>query len=217
MKAKKALAVLLVAVMLLATLSFGASAADEAIVSGPIKTAYTDCEYFNPQGLVITIDGKEIPYSPIDDNFKFVPGLNEKLTVGTSVDVYYKVVIDVDKTAEIKVGSIPVEVSHVWGEYTYLDNNYHGKRCLGCAIIDETTFTAHNVKEYIPNDDGGLFIEQTKTGVCEDCHEKITVNIEGSHKFESIFTGNLTKTEELIKYIIDVVLVSLVQMLVGIK
>ena len=217
MKAKKALAVLLVAVMLLVPFSFGASAEGEAIINGPIKTAYTDCEYFNPQGLVITVDGKEIEYSPIDDNFKFVPALDEKLTVDTNVTVYYKVIVDADTITEIKIGTIKIDVSHVWGETTYMDNNYHGNYCLGCGIVNESTFGAHNVAEYIPNDDGGLFIEQTETGTCADCHAEITRDIEGSHKFESIFTGDLTKTEELIKYLLDVILVSLVQMISGIR
>lgn len=208
MKAKKALAVLLVAVMLLVPFTFGASAAGEAIVSGPIKTVYTDCEYFNPQGLVITVDGNEITYSPIDAGFKFVPGLNEKLTVDTSIDVYYN---------EVKIGTVAVTVSHVWGEITYFDNNYHGRHCLGCGIVDETTFSAHNVTEYIPNDDGGLFVQQTETGVCNDCHAEVTRNIAGSEKFNEIFSDNLTETEATIITWIQIIVVSLVQMIVGIK
>lgn len=217
MKAKKALAVLLVAVMLLATLSFGASAADEAIVSGPIKTVYTDSEYFNPQGLVITVDGEEIEYSPIDENFKFVPGLNEKLTVDTEVTVYYKVIVDVNTITEVKIGTIDVDVSHIYGEITYMDNNFHGKYCLGCGIVDDSTFGAHNVKEYIPNDDGGLFIQQSETGTCEDCHAEITRKIPGTEKFDNIFTGTGTETENLIVKFVRIILVSLVQMLTGIN
>ncbi len=208
MKAKKALAVLLVAVMLLVPFTFCASAANEAIVKGPIKTAYTDCEYFNPQGLVITVDGKEITYSPIDAGFKFIPGLNEKLTVDSSVDVYYN---------EVKIGTVQVSVSHVWGEIEYLDNNYHGRHCLGCAIVDEATFTSHNVPEYIPNDDGGLFIEQTETGTCSDCHAEVTRNIPGSEKFETIFSGNVTETESTIITWVRIILLSLVKMVVGIN
>lgn len=229
MKAKKALAVLLVAVMLLATLSFVASAEDEAIVSGPIKTAYTDCEYFNPQGLVITVDGEEIEYSPIDDNFKFVPGLNEKLTTANVIaDANGTPILDANGyemyTAdvavyynEVKIGTVTVDVSHVWGETTYMDNNFHGRYCLGCAIVDEKTFTAHNVSEYIPNDDGGLFIQQTETGICSDCHGEITRNIEGSEKFDSIFTGNLTELESEVLTYLKLILVGIIQMLVGIK
>lgn len=217
MKAKKALAVLLVAVMLLVPFSFGASAAGEAIVKGPIKTAYTDCEYFNPQGLVITVDGKEIEYSPIDDNFKFVPALNEKLTVDTEITVYYKQIVDASTTTEIEIGKITVEVSHVWGETTYMDNNYHGRYCLGCGIVDEATFGAHNVAEFIPNDDGGLFIDQTETGTCSDCNGEITQSIKGTHKFDSILTGNMTETEATIVTWLNIILVSLVQMLVGIR
>ena len=217
MKAKKALAVLLVAVMLLVPFSFGASAEGEAIVTGPIKTAYTDCEYFNPQGLVISVDGKEIEYSPIDDNFKFVPGLNEKLTVDTEITVYYKQIVDADTTVETKIGTISVDVVHVWGEITYMDNNYHGRYCLGCGIVDEATFGAHNVAEYIPNDDGGLFTNQTETGTCQDCHGEITQTIPDTFKFNTIFSDNQTETENTIIVWLNIILVSLVQMIVGIQ
>ncbi len=229
MKAKKALAVLLVAVMLLATLSFGASAADEAIVSGPIKTAYTDSEYFNPQGLVITVDGKEIVYTPVNDKFSFNPGLNEKLTTANTLlddngepkrdENGYKihtadVVVYYDN---IKVGTITVDVSHIWGETTYMDNNYHGNICLGCGIVDENTFVAHNVPEYIPNDDGGIFVQQTETGVCADCHCEVTRYIKNSEKFDSLLTGDFSPTEsELLTYI-KLILVGLIQLFVGIK
>lgn len=229
MKAKKALAVLLVAVMLLATLSFGASATDEAIVSGPIKTAYTDSEYFNPQGLVITVDGEEIEYSPLDDNFRFVPGLNEQLTTANAItDENNNPVTDENGYAlytadvaiyynEVKVGVVTVDVSHVWGPTTYMDNNFHGNYCLGCGIVDKLTLGAHNVKEYIPNDDGGVFIQQTETGTCEDCHAEITRNIQGSEKFDNIFTGNLTEMEAEIFTYVRLFLVGLIQLLTGIR
>ena len=229
MKAKKALAVLLVAVMLLATLSFGASAANEDIVSDPIKTVYTDCEYFNPQGLVITVNGKEITYSPTDKNFMFSPGLNEKLTTADMIvddngnakldeNGYEQYTADVAVYYDnVKIGTITVTVSHVWGETTYMDNNYHGKYCLGCGIVDKHKFSAHNVPEYIPNDDGGVFIQQTETGTCTDCHGEITRNIPNTEKFDSLFTGNFTGLEaEFLKYI-KMILVTLIQTLVGIK
>ena len=216
MNAKKALAVLMVAVMLLVPFTFAVSAADVSIVSGPIKTAYTDNEYFNPQGLVITVDGKEIAYSPIDDNFKFVPGLDEKLTVDKGIDVYYTVVIDDETVTDVKVGTITVNVAHVWGPTTYMDNTHHGKFCLGCGIVDETTFGEHDVAEYIPNDDGGLFTQQTETGICSECQSNVTRSIPGTEKFKNLFTDNQTETESLIVYIFETVIVSLVQMIVGI-
>ena len=229
MKAKRTLAVLLVAVMLLVPFAVSTCAAGEAIINGPIKTAYTDCEYFNPQGLIITVDGKEIEYSPIDPGFKFVPGLTEKLTTQTAVvdangipvkdsegypmhtadvAVYYN---------EVKIGTVTVTVSHVWGDTTYMDNNYHGRYCLGCGIVDEQTFSNHNVSNYIPNDDGGLFVQQTETGKCEDCGGEITRYIAGSEKFDSIFSGNYTETEGTILTYLKLILVGLIQLFVGIK
>ncbi len=229
MKAKRKIAVLLVAVMLLVPFVVSVCAAGETIVSGPIKTAYTDNEYFNPQGLVISVDGEEIEYTPIDEKFKFVPGLDEKLTTQNVVlDSNGNAVVDETNhkayTAdiavyynEVKVGTVTVSVSHVWGDTTYMDNNYHGNYCLGCGIVDEVTFSKHNVKEYIPNDDGGLLIQQTETGKCEDCGNDITRAIAGSEKFDSIFTGNYTETEATILTYIKLILVGLVQLLVGIK
>ncbi|MBR0535779.1 MAG: hypothetical protein IIX14_05315 [Clostridia bacterium] len=229
MKAKRTLAVLLVAIMLLVPFSSLATAAGETIISGPIKTVYTDCEYFNPQGLVISVDGVEIPYTPINEKFKFVPGLDEKLTTQNiskdmndtpivdetghnlytaDVDVYYN---------EVLIGTVTVDVSHVWGETSYMDNNYHGHYCLGCGIVDEITFGAHNVPEYIPNDDGGLFIPQTETGTCADCNAEITRRIKDTEKFNTIFDTNRTELEtELLTYI-TLILVGLVQLITGIQ
>lgn len=229
MKAKRLLAVLLVAIMLLVPFSSFANAAGEAIVKGPIITAYTDAEYFNPQGLVITVDGVEIEYTPDNESFKFVPGLTEQLKTSNPVTdingnpveddngyvMYYEnVAVYYD---EVLIGTVAVSVSHVWGETTYMDNNYHGNYCHGCGIVDENTFSNHNVKEYIPNDDGGLFIQQSETGVCEDCHAEITRKIAGSEKFDSIFTGNYTDTELQILTYLKLILVGLVQLLAGIQ
>ena len=52
MKTKKALAVLLAVVMLVMPLAVSSFAAGE-IIASPVKTAYTDAEFFNPQGLEI--------------------------------------------------------------------------------------------------------------------------------------------------------------------
>lgn len=228
MKAKRTLAVLLVAVMLLVPFSMLGFAAGESIISKPIKTAYTDNEYFNPQGLVISVNGKEITYSPTDTKFKFVPGLNEKLTTAipkipegssvvekdengydkytANVDVYYN---------EVKIGTVNVDVAHVWGKVQYMDNNYHGRFCQGCGIVDELTFSVHNVKEYIPNDDGGLFIQQSESGECVDCGHLITRKIAGTEKFNSIFSGNFSDLEaELLTYV-STILVGLIQFLTG--
>ena len=60
MKTKKALAVLLAVVILAMPFAVVSYAASE-IIAQPIKTVYTDCEKFNPQGLVISVDGEEIP------------------------------------------------------------------------------------------------------------------------------------------------------------
>lgn len=229
MKAKRQIAVLLVAVMLLVPFVVSVCAAGETIISGPVKTVYNDNEYFNPQGIVISVDGEEIEYLPTDDNFKFVPGLDQKLTTQNVVlDSNGNAAVDENgyklHTAdvavyynEVKIGVVTVAVSHVWGDTTYMDNNYHGNYCLGCGIVDELTLESHNVPEYIPNDDGGLLIQQTETGKCDDCGHDITRAIAGSEKFDSIFTGNYTETELTILTYIKLILVGLVQMLVGIK
>ncbi len=237
MKIKRAVAILLVAVMLLVPASLSVVAADTAIVSGPIKVVYTDSEYFNPQGLVISVDGTEITYTPDNNKFSFVPALNEHVKANeammngynpkydkngnhlysSSVDVYYD---------NEKVDTIALTVTHTYGDITYMDNNFHGRYCLGCGAVEEvysqadskfvSGLSAHTVDEYIPNDDGGLFIEQTETGTCTGCGHEITRSIDGSEKFDYVFSGNMTQFEsELIDYVRKI-LVTLIQMLVGI-
>ncbi len=217
MKTKKALAVLLAVVMLvmpLAVSSFAATAS--AIVSGPIKTVYTDSEYFNPLGIVIaTNTGTVVTYTPDNDKFRFEPALNELLAVNTDdagtvipseVAVYYD---------NEYVGSVEVTVNHVLGELTALGNG-HGKFCLGCGTIHE--FEDHMVSEWIPNDDGGIFVAQTQTGYCDVCGAEVTEQIPGSESFMNLFDGpGLTELEATIITYINMILVPLIQMLTGIN
>ncbi|MBR4286575.1 MAG: hypothetical protein IKT55_02585 [Clostridia bacterium] len=215
MRTKKAIAVLL-AVVILAIPFAVVSSASSAIVSAPIKTQYTDCEYFNPQGLVVEYEGKEVAYSPIDPDFAFSPALNEYLTVGTNsdgddlptntVEVYYK---------NEFVGTVEIEVSHVLGEITFLSEAGHGQYCLGCGKVHN--YSEHNIPEYIPNDDGGIFLAQTETGTCLDCGGKVTRNIPGTEGFVSIFGGEMTDLESTVIGYIYTILVSLVQALAGIR
>ncbi len=208
MKTKKALAVILAVVMLvmpLAVSSFAATVSE--IITTPIKTAYNDSEYFNPQGLVIFVDDEEISYSPTDTNFRFDPALNELLTVEiTEVVVYYNNVL---------VGTVPVTVKHILGELTAI-NHGHGNYCLGCGQLHN--FENHTVDEWIPNDDGGIFIQQTQTGFCTICGAEVTESIPGTEKFITLFDeGALTELEGSIVAYIYMIAVSLIQMLVGIS
>ena len=160
MKTKKALAVLLAVVMLVLPLAVSSFAAtDSTIVSGPTKTAYTDSEYFNPLGIVITTNtGSVVSYTTDNNKFRFDPALNELLPVNTDdtgavipteVAVYYD---------NEYVGSVEVVVNHILGELTPIGNG-HGKFCLGCGTLHE--FEDHVISEWIPNDDGGIFFAQT--------------------------------------------------------
>lgn len=215
MRTKKAIAVLLAVVILAIPFAVVSYAASE-IVAQPIKTVYTDCEKFNPQGLVISVDGEEIPYTPIDTNFEFMPGLDNYLTVSVNADgdelpyntieVYYN---------NRYVGSIQVEVNHVLGEITNLGDAGHGQYCLGCGAI--YNYDAHSIPEFIPNDDGNLFLPQTQTGTCEICNGKVTENIPGSEGFQYIFGGEMTDLESTIVGYIYMIAVTLIQALAGIK
>ena len=215
MRTKKAIAVLLAVVILaipFAVVSFAAP----AIVSAPIKTQYTDCEYFNPQGLVVSYEGEEVAYSPVDTDFAFSPALNEYLTVATNsdgedvptnyVEVYYK---------NEFVGTVEIEVSHVLGEVTFLSEAGHGQYCLGCGKVHN--YSEHNIPEFIPNDDGGLFIQQTETGKCLDCGGEVTRNIPGSEGFQFIFGGEMTEFESEIIGYFYMIAVTLIQTLAGIR
>ena len=215
MRTKKAIAVLLAVVMLAIPFAVVSYAAPE-IVAQPIKTVYTDCEKFNPQGLVVSFDGEEIPYTPIDTDFAFMPDLDEYLTVGTNADgedlptntieVYYK---------NQYAGTIEIEISHVLGEITSLGDAGHGQYCLGCGKVHN--YEAHSIPEFIPNDDGGLFVPQTQTGTCEICNGKVTESIPGSEGFQFIFGGEMTDFESDIIGYFYMIAVTLIQALIGIK
>lgn len=218
MRTKKAIAVLLVAVMLVVPFSLVSSAAGTyMLVTGPIKTEYTDCEHFIPQGISVT-DGTEVVfYSPADDKWAFNPGLNELLSIAT--DETGKDINDVDVEVFYDnkyVGSVTVTVNHELGEVVYIGQLGHGQYCLGCGKVHN--FEEHTVNEWIPNDDGGLIVQQTQTGTCEICKGEITENIPGSEKFGTIFDGeNMTQMENDLVYYVYNILVSLIQMLIGIK
>lgn len=208
MKTKKALAVLLAVVMLVMPLAVSSFAATEnGIVAGPVKTAYTDNEFFNPQGLSITYNGEVITYVPTDASFRFEPALNELLTVETvEAKIYYN---------NEFIGAVAISVDHLLGELTAIDHG-HGYFCLGCGTLHN--FENHTVNEWIPNDDGGIFTMQTQTGICTVCNATVTEGIPGSAKFDSLFNPELmTELEGTILGYVSTILVSLVQMLVGIK
>lgn len=207
MKTKKALAVFLAVVMLvmpLAVSSFAATA--NSIIVGPIKTAYTDAENFNPIGIVISYENEVITYTPGNTAFRFEPALNELLTVETTeVAVYYN---------NKFIATTPITVEHVLGELISIDNG-HGKYCLGCGTLHE--FEHHTVTNWIPNDDGGIFTLQTKTGVCDICGAEVTETIPDSAKFSTLFGGIMTETEFMIVDYLNKILVTLIQMFVSIK
>ena len=208
MKTKKALAVVLAVVMLVMPLAVSSFAATEnGIVAAPVKTAYTDNEFFNPQGLSITYNGEVITYVPTDASFRFEPALNELLTVETvEAKIYYN---------NEFIGAVAISVDHLLGELTAIDHG-HGYFCLGCGTLHN--FENHTVNEWIPNDDGGIFTMQTQTGICTVCNATVTEGIPDSAKFDSLFNPELmTELEGTILGYVSTILVSLVQMLVGIK
>lgn len=218
MRTRKALAVLMVAVMLMASFSIVANASSSyTILTGPLKTAYTDCDHFVAQGITITDGTNLVVYSPSDDKWAFDPALNELLSVGsdaTGNDINEQT-IEVFYDNEL-VGTVTVTVDHVLGDVTCLGQAGHGQYCLGCGKVHN--YEGHTVNEWIPNDDGGLIIQQTQTGICEVCQGEITENIPGSEKFAAIFDSeNMTETENDIVFYVYSILVSLIQMLVGIK
>ena len=209
MKTKKALAVLLAVVMLVMPLAVSSFAAESAIITNPEKTDYNDSEYFNPQGLVIVVDGEEIVYTPTDAKFRFDPALNELLAVETkNVAVYY------DNSF---VGTVTVTVNHILGDIVCIDKG-HGRYCLGCGTLHQ--YEAHTVNEWVPNDDGGIFIPQTMNGVCEVCNATVTENLPNSEKFLSLFDksdGAMTEFEGQVMTYFYAIVVTLVQMLVGLN
>lgn len=207
MKTKKALAVILAVVMLVMPLAVSSFAAENGIVAGPAKTVYNDAEYFSPLGIVVSYEGDEIAYTPGDSNFRFIPALNELVTVDTTdVVVYYN---------NEEIGTVEITVDHILGELTVIDNG-HGKFCLGCGQLHE--FEEHDVPEFIPNDDGGFFTLQTETGICSVCKAEVTQTIPGSEKFMAAFDPEtMTEFESEIVGYIYMILVSLIQSILSIS
>ncbi len=209
MKTKKALAVLLAVVMLVMPFAVSAFAAG-SIITTPIKTAYNDAEYFNPQGLSIFYGNEIIVYTPTDSNFRFDPAPNELLSVETTeVAVYYN---------NEFIDMVPVTVEHILGELTVIDHG-HGHFCLGCGTLHN--FENHIVEEWIPNDDGGIFTKQTQTGICTVCNAEVTESIPGSEKFLYLFDleseDAMTELESTVLIYFYDIAVSLIQMLIGIS
>ncbi len=215
MKTKRILAVLL-ACVLVAVSCFAVTAAP-SMDSSLVKTTYYDWEYFNPQGLVVMDGATPVTYSADNEDFVFIPSIDELLTVETeSVRVIYK---------NEDIGKISVTVGHSFGDIENFGKQGHGHRCKGCGVIDAVE--EHTAKciidsngelkeDWIPNDDGGFFVQQTETAICSVCEGEMTRYIEGSEKFSSIFDfGNMTDTElEIVGYIYQI-LVSLIQTLVS--
>ncbi len=214
MRTKKALAVLLAVVMLVMPLAVSSFAANE-VLSGPDKINYYDTENFNPQGIVISVDGEKIAYTPTDSNFRFDPALNELLVVtenefdevvASPVAIYYD---------NAYIGEVEIIVNHKLGNLTAIDNG-HGYYCLGCGKLH--SFKKHNVENWIPNDDGGIFVQQTQTGKCTECGAEVTEKIPGSEQFSHLFNyDNMTDLESEILSYIESILVTLIQMLTSIS
>ncbi len=212
MKTRKAFAVILALVMICASLAVTASAATPpTIISGPIVTAYTDAQYFNPTGLVIEDEGTPVAYIPGDEDFRFIPALDELLTVTESGTVEVRVVyqnVECDTT-------ITVTVSHVLGELEGIQNG-HGQYCLGCGKLHN--FESHTVSNWVPNDDAGFFTLQTQTGTCDVCGMEVTENIPNSNSFMSIFDfENMAEFEGTIVAYFYKIVVSLIQTLTSIS
>ncbi|MGN0526402.1 MAG: hypothetical protein ACI4IF_03125 [Acutalibacteraceae bacterium] len=229
MKMKKALAVLLTVVMLVASFSLCAFAAGSVtIVSNPIKTVYKDSEFFNPQGLAINDGVGDVYYTPDNADFRFSPALNEFLSVDTSEVVEGEVYASgATSTQVIKVyyqnayvGDVTVTVGHDVDTTVYdCEGYYHGHYCKGCAKFLDKESCADHVTNWVPNDDQGLLKYQTETGKCDVCGNPVTRQIKNSDGFGGEIMNGFpwTDTElQILDYFYKIV-VSLVNALLSIK
>ena len=228
MKTRKILAVLLAVVVLVGSLAVVSSAAP-TLDTKLVKTAYYDWEYFNPQGLVVMDGVTPVTYSADNEDFKFIPSLDELMTVETkAVRVIYK---------NEEIGTILVTVEHSFGDIEYLGATGHGARCKGCGKVDvveahqaelcpvydekgNPTYDADGnpimTENWIPNDDGGMFVPQTEHATCSICGGEMKRNIPETEGFMSMFDlDNLTPTETTIFTYVYMILVSLIQTLVS--
>ena len=184
MKTRKILA-LVMAIALLAVSMTVVASAEEAVerptsvytvFTEPTKE-YTDAEYFDATGLVISDGTTNISYDTDYQYFTFSAGQDAPLTVYiTEVEVFYK---------GESCGVVPVTVSHAGGEIVPVNNHSHGQICSACGVICKNE--SHDVPYWVPNGDASLVRGETETGTCTTCGDTVSQIIPGTATYATIF------------------------------
>ena len=184
MKTRKILALVMAIALLAISMTVVASAEEAAerptsvytVFTEPTKE-YTDAEYFDATGLVISDGTTNISYDTDYQYFTFSAGQDAPLTVYiTEVEVFYK---------GESCGVVPVTVSHAGGEIVPVNNHSHGQICSACGVICKNE--SHDVPYWVPNGDASLVRGETETGTCTTCGDTVSQIIPGTATYATIF------------------------------
>lgn len=190
MKTRKILALVMAIAILAVSMTVVASATEEVPTSAytisieQTKDKYTDAEFFDATGLIISNGSTNIKYDTDAQYFTFMIGGQEyikdpPLTVYiTQVEVLYK---------GQSCGFVPVTVSHAGGEIVPVNNHSHGQICSACGVICYNT--DHKVEYWVPNGDAGLITSETETGTCTVCGDTVSRYIEYTATYPTVFAG----------------------------
>lgn len=178
MKIKKTLAVILTVVMLVLPLAVFSAAEGETweILSKPYQESYENGDTFCGDGLEIYDGMNWYSYYSEPSRFSFEPAV---VTCAVSeIEIYFD--------GEF-VGTTRISVSHISGTDVVSFGKNHGCYCSECGGV--AYFEEHTVADdgWVPNDDATFLVNETETGVCTACGEKVTRTIDGTAGYLKTF------------------------------
>lgn len=178
MKIKKTLAVILTVVMLVLPLAVFSAAEGEMweITSYAWQSDYSNGDPFCADGLEVYDGMNWYSYNSYPERFSFEPAV---VTCAVSeVEVYFDGVL---------VGTDSVNVGHISDSEVVSFGKNHGCYCAECGKV--AYFEEHTVADdgWIPNDDATFLVNETETGICTVCGEKVTRTIDGTAGYLKTF------------------------------
>lgn len=178
MKTKKMLAVMLTVVMLVLPLAVFSAAEGEVweITNFATQDEYAYGGTYCADGLEIYDGSNWYTYADYSSRFTFEPAT---LTCAvTEVEIYFDGVL---------VGVDPVTVSHIPETNVVSFGKNHGCYCTECGKV--AYFEDHTVADdgWVPNDDASFLLNETETGFCTLCGEKVVRTIDGTAGYLKTF------------------------------
>lgn len=193
MKTRKILALVMAIAILAVSMTVVASATEEVPASAyqihtkPTKPTsdnpYTDADCFDPTGLVISDGSTNISYDTDEQYFTFMINGQEykedqPLTVYvTEVEVLYK---------GESCGFVDIAVGHKGSDKKIpINNTHHGEICEVCGLTCKNE--VHTVEYWTPNGDASLIMDETESGECSVCGDRVSRYIPGTATYITAF------------------------------